>query len=185
MNGLGFEACKSDAGVYVRRKEGAYLIYVLVYVDDLVIICKTLVLVSWFKAILRSKFTNHDPGQAMDFLGCQVRRDRENRQLYVICIPKIDALLEKFGVKPQRKSSETTMRKNICPAQLPCMGEGKEALGSKVPLEPGNSCFELIGSLLYIANTTKPDLTQAVGVVSRYRCTPKTSHWHATIRVFH
>ncbi len=34
MNALSFEACNSDAGVYVR-KEGEASMYVLVYVDDL------------------------------------------------------------------------------------------------------------------------------------------------------
>ncbi len=39
MNALGFEACKSDAGVYVRRKEREEPMYVLVYVDAILIIC--------------------------------------------------------------------------------------------------------------------------------------------------
>jgi hypothetical protein len=40
MSALGFVACKSDAGVYVRKREGGTSLFVLVYVDDLLIICK-------------------------------------------------------------------------------------------------------------------------------------------------
>ncbi len=39
MSSLGFVACKSDAGVYVRKREVEESMYILVYVDDLLIIC--------------------------------------------------------------------------------------------------------------------------------------------------
>ena len=70
------------------------------------------------KGMLKSKFTMHDLGQVKDFLGCQVRRDRENRQLSISCIPKIDALLEKFGVSDRGRVVETPMQKDFCPTQL-------------------------------------------------------------------
>jgi hypothetical protein len=77
------------------------------------------------------------------------------------------------------------MQKDFCPTLLPLSGERKDALGAGVALEPGNRYCELIGSLLYIANTTRPDIAQAVGVLSRYRSAPTTSHWNAAIRVLH
>ncbi len=42
MSILGFRACKSDAGVYVRRKDGEEPMYVLAYVDDFLKISKDL-----------------------------------------------------------------------------------------------------------------------------------------------
>ena len=36
---------------------------------------------------------------------------------------------------------------------------------------------------MYIANTTRPDISQAVGVLSRYRMSPTTAHWKEAIRV--
>jgi hypothetical protein len=159
--------------------------YILVYVDDLLIICKDLNRVDWFKQLLRAKFNIHDLGEVKDFLGCQVLRNRGNRQLSISCIPKIDALLEKFSVSEGGRVVDTPMQKDFCPTQMSSVEEGREALGAGTPLAPGNRYCELIGSLLYIANTTRPDIAQAVGVLSRYRCTPTSSHWNAAIRILH
>jgi hypothetical protein len=105
--------------------------------------------------------------------------------LSISCIPKIDALLEKFSVSEGGRVVDTPMQKDFCPTQMSSVEEGREALGAGTPLAPGNRYCELIGSLLYIANTTRPDIAQAVGVLSRYRCTPTSSHWNAAIRILH
>ncbi len=123
---LGFEACKSDAGVYVRKREGEESMYILVYVDDLLIICKDLNRVEWFKQLLRAKFNIHDLGEVKDFMGCQVRRNRENKQLSISCIPKIDALLEKFSVSEGGRVVDTPMQKDFCPTQLSSVEERVE-----------------------------------------------------------
>jgi hypothetical protein len=185
MSALGFVACKSDAGVYVRKKAGEKPLFILVYVDDLLIICKDLSLVEWFKELLKSKFTIHDLGEVKDFLGCQVRRNRQDRQVSISCIPKIEALLEKFGVSDGGRVVDTPMHKGFVPTQMPYVEDERDGSGAGVPLDPGHRYCELIGSLLYIANTTRPDIAQAVGVLSRYRCNPTTAHWNAAMRVLH
>jgi hypothetical protein len=88
----GFVACKSDAGVYVRKGSGQDPVYVLVYVDDLLIVSKRMASVDATKLALKGEFDIHDLGEVQDFLGCQVQRDRSARLIYISCIPKIDAL---------------------------------------------------------------------------------------------
>jgi hypothetical protein len=55
--------------------------------------------------------------------------------------------------------------------------------GSGKPLEEGNRYNELISSLMYLCNTTRPDISLAVGLLSRFRTTPTTAHWTAGMRV--
>ncbi|BBN68596.1 transposable element gene [Prunus dulcis] len=43
---------------------------------------------------------------------------------------------------------------------------------------------QMIGSLLYIANKTRPDIAYAVGRLSRYTHNPSKEHWNALERVF-
>jgi hypothetical protein len=50
--------------------------------------------------------------------------------------------------------------------------------GAVVPLESGNRYAALFETLLYIANSTRTYIAHAVGVLSRYRETPTTSHWN-------
>jgi hypothetical protein len=73
----------------LEKRAGETPLYVLVYVDDLLIICPKLNLVEWFKQLLTDRFNIHDLGEVKDFLGCQGRRDRENHQLSISCIPKM------------------------------------------------------------------------------------------------
>lgn len=104
-------------------------------------------------------------------MGCQVKeklRDLADlNQLY----PQFDALPEKFSASENGTVVGCPMQKDACPTQLLSMGEGKGALGLGAPLELGNRYCTLIASLLYIANITKPDSAQSMGVLSRYRCT--------------
>ena len=43
---------------------------------------------------------------------------------------------------------------------------------------------QLIGSLLYIFNKTRPDISYAVGILSRCTSNPSREHWIALERVF-
>jgi hypothetical protein len=165
MGALGFVACKSDAGVYVRKREGEKPLFILVYVDDLLIICKDLSLVEWFKELLKSKFTIHDLGEVKDFLGCQVRRNRQDRQISISCIPKIESLLEKFGVSDSGRVVDTPMHKGFVPTRMPFSEDERDGSGAGVPLDPGHRYCELIGSLLYIANTTRPDIVLDILII--------------------
>jgi hypothetical protein len=42
---------------------------------------------------------------------------------------------------------------------------------------------QIIGSLMYLASTTRPDISFAVSKLSRYMSNPGDDHWHALKRV--
>jgi hypothetical protein len=65
----------------------------------------------------------------------------------------------------------------------PPPGLTSEQVGSGVPLPEGHRYLELIGSLQYLSTTTRPDISQAVGMLSRFRGQPTTAHWNGAIRV--
>ena len=176
----GFSACMSDAGIYVT-KDSTDPMYLVLFVDDMLIMCKNLEKVLAFKKTIAHEFAIHDLGEVMDFLGCHIVRDREKRVMYMSSVGKIDALVEKFGLSGDTRPVETPMSKSFLPTVR--TAESGEADGSGMPLEPGHRYCELIGSLLYLANTTRPDIAQAVGVLSRYRGTPTTSHMNEALRL--
>jgi hypothetical protein len=128
LSSMGYTVCKSDAGVYVKTLPNGEKAYVLVYVDDLLIISKGMGEVTWVKQELLKDFKIHDLGEVKDFLGCQITRNRIAHTVSISCIPKIDALIEKFGVDGDVKIPDTPMGKDFCPTALPVFGTGKDSL---------------------------------------------------------
>ena len=41
-----------------------------------------------------------------------------------------------------------------------------------------------VGSLMYLATMTRPDIAYAVGVLARFNCNPGKKHWNAVKHVF-
>jgi hypothetical protein len=60
---------------------------------------------------------------------------------------------------------------------------GEDRVGSGTELPEGNRYAELVGSLQYLANTTRPDIAQSVGLLGRYRNKPTTAHLNAGLRI--
>jgi hypothetical protein len=46
-------------------------------------------------------------------------------------------------------------------------------------LEPDNRYSELVGALLYVSVSTRPDIAQSVGALARYCAAPAVEHWEA------
>ena len=176
-----FKACMSDAGIYVSESSGEHPVYLILFVDDMLIMSKSLSHVTDFKSTIADEFSIHDLGEVKDFLGCQIVRDRGARVMWMSSGLKIDALVEKFGLDGATRSVETPMQKGFVPTRMASGEDSPE--GSGKPLEVDNPYGELVGSLLYLGNTTRPDIAQAVGVLSRYRQAPTTSHLEEALRV--
>ena len=45
--------------------------------------------------------------------------------------------------------------------------------------------ISVVGSLMYLAVTTRPDIAYAAGVLARFNSNPGPSHWQAAKHVLH
>jgi hypothetical protein len=167
--------------LFISKTNPESWIYLITYVDDLLIISKRTQETDSVKVQLKADFTIHDLGDVKTFLGCEISRDRSAGSLKVTNSLKIDNLLRDYGLTGTDMSAETPMVTGFLPT-----GSALDSLtksGSGVPLPDGHRYLELIGSLQFLASTTRPDISQAVGVLSRYRGSPTTAHWNGAIRV--
>jgi hypothetical protein len=165
---LGYKASDADPGLYVQiNKE--HNVYVLVYVDDILVIAKDQTTANKVKTALMSVFDTRDLGDATYFLGMELVRNRQERTLKIVQRRMTEELVSKYGLKDGKikavpMSSSTKLTKTI---------EGKE-------LDKSTYAYsELVGSLLYLAVCTRPDIAYAVGALARYMAAPSMEHWTA------
>ena len=76
-----YKRSKYDHCVYLRRLEDGSYIYLLLYVDDMLIAAKSQVEIDRLKVQLSKEFEMKDLGEAKKILGMEINRDRERGKL--------------------------------------------------------------------------------------------------------
>ena len=145
---------------------------VAVYVDDLVLIAKTTNELQKVKDSLSSRFKMKDMGKIHYCLGISIEQDEERKCLRMHQKQYIENMLEKYRLTDANTVST--------PADLSVKLKKDDGFSKDVDSTLYQS---MIGSLLYAANSTRPDIAQAVGVVSRYTSRPSQAHLTALKRI--
>jgi hypothetical protein len=166
----GFTRCEADHSVYFKRDEAGQ-VYLLVYVDDIIILADSQVALQACKDALSTTFKMTDLGETSHFLGMEVHRDREARLMYLHQAAYIRAMLERYGMA------------DCAPLRIPL------AVGAKLPVVTQeeksfhNLYQSMVGSLMYLMVATRPDLAYAVGAVSQFASGPDEEHLSAVKRI--
>ena len=104
-----------------------------------------------------------DLGEAKKILGMEIIRDRKGSKVCLNQRQYLKKVLQRFGITEQSKLVSTLLATHIklSLSLSPSMDEEREYV-SKVPYS------NAIGSLMYVMVCMRPDISHAVGVVSRY-----------------
>ena len=164
---LGFVASDADPSLWVLHLNGRS-VYVLAYVDDLLVAGKLLGDIQKVKALLMSAFDARDLGEARHFIGMEIFRDRAAKSLKLGQKLYAAEVVARFGLSDAKS------------AAVPMSASIKLSRDSDEPLDVSVFPYrELIGSLMYLAVCTRPDISQAVGALARYMSAPHKQHWDA------
>ena len=79
----GFSRSEYDTCVYVREASDGSLLYLFLYVDDMLVIAKDIFEVKKVKKMLKGKFEMKDLGAAKKILGMEITKDRDKVRLYL------------------------------------------------------------------------------------------------------
>ena len=167
LKNLGFNQT-SDLCVFSKQSA-----IVAVYVDDLIIMCESDQEMKKIKSQLMECFQMKDLGELSFILGIKVEKMNEDhsvlqlhQQMYILNVLKRFALSD---VKPVSTPCDTSV--NL-----------KKEDGSK-SVDAVNY-QAMVGSLMYIAMATRPDIAYAVSLVSRYCSSPTETHLTAVKRIY-
>src|SRR6266576_6688813 len=136
-------------------------------------------------------------GEVWKFLGLQIERDIVNKTLTIHQTKYIENILKRFEMsdchavrtpiitnaaeKQQIKSKERLVNSNNRKGR-----KAKKILENSRGVETKNFPYrETIGSLMYLANGSRPDLTYTVNMLSRKQSNPTWEDWMKVKRVFH
>ena len=112
-------------------------------------------------------------GQLHYYVGVCIVLDKENKQVFLHQGQYIKKMLKKFGQTAEAKPVST-------PADLNVKLQKEDGVSRPVD---AISYQSIVGSLLYAAIATRPDIAQAVGVVSKFCTNPTQSHFTAAKRI--
>ena len=167
LESLGFITSEADPSLYILRDSDSNL-YLLVYVDDLLLASRSSDTLKKIKSALMKEFDIKDLGEATYFLGMEFERDRAAGTLKLSQHKNALDLVTRYGLLECK------------PKSLPLSPSIKLAKDPDHPLDTTvHGYSELVGSLLYLSVCTRPDIAQAVGALARYMSAPGESHWQA------
>ena len=173
MVGHGYTRSKFDNCVYFRQYGNGSFIYLLLYVDDMLIASKDRSLISKLKSQLCEEFEMKDLGAAKKILGMEIQRDRKGGRLFLSQGRYLEKVLDRFNMQNCKPvSTPSAAHYKLSAGCCPTSEEDIESM-SHVPYSSA------VGSLMYAMVCTRPDLAYAVSVVSRYMHNPGKDHWEA------
>lgn len=144
---------------------------ILVYVDDLIVFSKTESQLNRVINLIKSKFEIKDLGKIRKILGIEFKNEKDewviHQKMY------IERLKIKFQDIPFVNSSLP-----MSPGQIIKSGVEEPSVEGKFPYR------QLIGSLLFLATRSRPDILFSVTMLAQYNSHPTLTHWHLLCQVF-
>jgi hypothetical protein len=164
MKEAGFTFCAVD-GAVARLFLAGTTVWVAFYVDDMLVACHHLGVLAAAKRLLLNMYVGTDKGELRNFLGMTIWRDRERRLLYVDQGAYAASLLTKAGLE------------GVVPKSIPLPpNQHKDPLGSPLSADDVARYRREVGELMYLSNTSRPDLAYGAGYLARHLQQPAHSH---------
>nr|KYP41417.1 Copia protein [Cajanus cajan] len=162
----GFQNIKIDSSLFFLKDKN-HITFLMIYVDDIIIIGSNSKFVEAFIKQLNKTFAFKDLGKLHYFLGIEVSRD--TRGMYLKQSKYISNLLKKFSMESS----------SSCPT--PMITWKDFTANSELMNNPSLFC-KAIGALQYLTNT-RPGITYSINKLSQYLSSPTVLHWQGLKRV--
>ena len=160
----------ADPCLYTSSKREMF--HIAVYVDDIVLACKSIERIAEVKKALAKQFEVKDLGELHYFLGMKVVQDQKSGEVWIGQPAYAKNIVQHFGME-HAKAVATPVDPSV---KLEKAKEDSEIF------DQGR--YQLaVGSLLYLSIGTRPDITYAVSNLARYCARPTKEHWLAIKRI--
>ena len=160
LQDLGYKPILADHCIFRNKNTG---IIICTYVDDFLLVGRKGTDLDQIKQDLAKRFEMKDLGPCEYFLGIRIVRDRKDRTITLVQDAYIDKILGKFNMT-KCHGVATPMDPGIRALMTPFDGTA-----SKDDIELYQS---IVGSEMYLGTQTRPDITYALSILSRFLSNP-------------
>lgn len=160
----GYVKSKLEPCLFYKMNDDTSKTIVALYVDDFFIFSNNSNETENLKVMLMSQFKIKDLGQIRQCLGMRVTYDKDVNVLTLDQEKYIDQLLCKFHMN-DCKTADTPMESKL-------YLDRDENCDKSLPYQ------QLIGSLMYLAILTRPDIAFSVGYLSQFNNCYNKEHWN-------
>jgi hypothetical protein len=167
----GFDFIKNIKEPCVYRKvSGSVVVFLVLYVDDILLIRNDILMMEVVKSSLRKSFSIKDLGEAVYILDIKIYRDRSKRLIGLSQDAYIDKILNQFNMQDSKKcflpmSYGITLSKKQCPTEL----DEQERMRAI-------TYASAIGSIMYAMLCTHPNVSYALSATSKYQSNYGDAH---------
>ncbi|VFQ84487.1 unnamed protein product [Cuscuta campestris] len=162
-----------DAPEGIKPIGESVIVFLILYVDDILLMGNDVPALTSVKTWLSENFAMKDLGNASYALGIRIYRDRSRKLIGLCQSTYIYKVLNRFSMFNSKKGSLPMIPGTaLSKSQSPSTPEQKELM-MKVPYASA------IGSIMYAMICTRPDVSFALSVTSRYQGNPGEAHWTA------
>lgn len=165
---LNFVRSNYDYCLYIHKGSKDPM-YILIFVDDLLICSKDKNKIKEVKTNLMNKFAMKDLGKIKSYVGIDIDYSDDRKKMTLSQEKYIESLALKYDLE-NRKLYDTPMETNLK------LEQAKE-------LDDSIMYRNIIGELLYISTGTRPDIAYSVNYLSRYQSCYDKTHYKYAIRI--
>ena len=187
---LGMVRCDVDHGVFFGEwssppdpsiempSSGPLVLYVPLHVDDGLGITNSPSLYAWFLKVLSRRLHIVDLGVCSKFLSILIIRDRANRKIWLSSHVYLAELLDEWKLSSCKPAS-TPFPSGVLPLSLAPLNSLPDL--SDADLVPRYQ--RLVGCLLYLAISTRPDISYYAMWLGQFNANPTRAHFLAAKHV--
>jgi len=165
MQSIGFQNSTSDPNLYLSPK-----VILLLFVDDALIFSNGMESLDAVKHLLAQKYQMSDLGEAQQFLGIEIHRNRASKTLHISQSQYIKTLLQKFQMDKCNGIATPLDRNDFLPYD------------SEAPAEDRQNYQSVVGSIMHAMIGTRPDLAYTASTLSKFCSNPSPDHLGASKR---
>jgi histone deacetylase 1/2 len=171
LEALGFRSSKADTFLFYYTR-GRHVIFVLVYVDDIIVASSSQEATNALLKDLEMEFALKDLGELHYFLGNDVKKNSDG--LVLSQEKYAEDIIKRAGMNHSK------------PINTPLSSVEKLSVAKGEQLGPEDSTKyrRIVGAMQYLT-LTRPDISFAVNKVCQFLHAPTTVHWSAVKRIYY